>query len=89
MTTPQRRRRAAALRLYAKLRADFLTENPSCWRCGAGPTELHHAAGRVGSLLTDTSRFIALCRSCHRFLTEHPSEAFREGWSQRRIGRSA
>lgn len=72
-----------------QLRRQFLEANPSCWRCGEGPTELHHAAGRLGDALTDESRFIALCRDCHRHVTERPAEAFAEGWSQRRIGEAS
>lgn len=79
-------KRAAQERLYAKLRAEFLATHPMCQWCGRQATEVHHKAGRVGLLLTDVSRWAALCREDHQYVTEHPAWAFEVGLSERRVG---
>lgn len=82
-------RRAAALRIYTKIRREFLEANPSCIRCGVAATEVHHAAGRIGRLLTDVGNFRAMCHDCHVHATLHPAEAVEQGWSLPRIGGAA
>ena len=79
------KKRAVAVRLYAKKRAEFLTANPGCWRCLHRATDVHHMAGRRGDALLDDTRWIALCRDCHRWVTEHPREAIEQGWSLSRV----
>lgn len=96
--TPLRRqskKRAAAARIYTKRRAAYLEANPWCaawpWRyvteaaCDCSATEIHHKAGRVGSLLLDESRWVGLCRACHRWVTEHPRSAIGLGLSLSRL----
>jgi hypothetical protein len=57
-------------------------EHPEC----SNPSEdLHHAKGRVGSLLTDTRYFKALCRKCHRWVEENPTDAKSMGLSFNRL----
>jgi hypothetical protein len=41
-------------------------------------------AGRDGYRLLDQSGFKALCRPCHQWVTEHPTEAFDVGLSVHR-----
>lgn len=80
------KKRASALRIYGRKRAAFLVAHPVCRRCQlARSAEVHHAKGRVGSLLLDERWWVALCSPCHRWLTEHPSEAYESGLSLRRV----
>lgn len=80
------RKRAVLLRLYARKRVEFLTEQPWCLRCGGAATEVHHRAGRSGALLLDDSKWAAMCHGCHMYATEHPAEAIERGWSLPRVG---
>lgn len=82
------KRRAAQLRTYRKLRDEYLTGHPRCEfpECGQVASDLHHKAGRVGALLTDVTRWAALCRPCHRWVTENPAAAYELGISEHRIG---
>lgn len=89
VTTPQQRRRRRNIALYLRKRERFLLENPWCVRCGAPSTELHHARGRVGTDLLDEDTFRAMCHDCHLYAGANPQEAYAQGWSLRRIGRSA
>jgi hypothetical protein len=41
--------------------------------------------GRIGNLLTDTSHFLAVCRQCHSWIEEHPTEAKELGFSKSRL----
>jgi|SRR5688572_30800417 len=52
---------------YERVRKVYLKVQPLC-ECGCGrkSVEVHHSMGRVGKLLTDTTYFKALSRSCHR-----------------------
>lgn len=84
-------KRARQLRLYRPLRDAFLAANPRCafpGGCVQPSTDLHHRAGRRGLMLLDVTRWSALCRSHHSFLTEHPTIAYEMGMSERRIGES-
>jgi hypothetical protein len=75
------------LKQYRLLRDEYLAthkvcENPNC----SNPSEdLHHAKGRVGGLLTDTRYFKALCRKCHRWVEENPTDAKSMGLSFSRL----
>ena len=35
-------------------------------------TQIHHLAGRQGSLLTDVRNFLAVCAECHRRIHDNP-----------------
>jgi 5-methylcytosine-specific restriction endonuclease McrA len=83
------RKRAAAMRVYRKRAAEFLTEHPQCAICRQRATEVHHMAGRIGPRLLDESRWMALCRDCNRFVTEQPALAIEMGWSLPRVGGAA
>lgn len=71
---------------YAKLRKTFLAEHPWCQRDGYRSTDVHHMRGRRGALLLAVEHWAALCRPCHRLITENPALAYAEGWSQKRNG---
>lgn len=65
------------MRAYWKLAAEYLKANrkcqcPGCWNRSR---DIHHARGRVGSLLTDWRHWLALCRPCHNWVAEHPEAA--------------
>jgi len=65
---------------YKIIRDKFMQENPRCERCGAPATENHHKNGRNGLRLLDVTYFMAVCRSCHRWIHEHPKESREKGW---------
>lgn len=73
----QRRR----LKGYFEARDEYLAQYPVCGIClvrGLTPmaaTEVHHARGRVGSLLIDTRFFVPSCRPCREWPHENPKEA--------------
>ena len=74
------------LKEYRKKRDVFmkgkLCEFPDCKEKA---TDLHHAKGRVGALLTDVRYFKALCRKCHRWAEENPDQAKALGISLSRL----
>jgi hypothetical protein len=84
-------KRAKADRQYAKLRRAFLhldEDGRPCELCEERQaTEVHHRRGRVGALYLLTDHWSALCRHCHAWATENPTEAIRVGISEPRIGR--
>lgn len=82
------KKRAALIRVYMKRRAAFLVANPWCALGGCEATEVHHMAGR-GAALLDESRWLPLCHDHHVYVTEHPQEAYEQGWSLRRVGRAS
>lgn len=83
------KKRAKENREYAKVRKEYLEENPNCEAnlagCSYVATDIHHMKGRCGSLLTDVRHFRALCRNCHCFIEENPLEAKLMGFSKSRL----
>jgi 5-methylcytosine-specific restriction enzyme A len=60
-----------------------------CRRCGAIGHEIQHRIGRgMGgssrAVVNDPSALVLMCRTCHRFITEHPEIAYETGWAIRR-----
>lgn len=47
-------------------------------------TQVHHKKGRLGDLLYDIRHFMPVCAACHRYIEEHPNEAYWQGWSELR-----
>lgn len=83
--TPLRRvskKKAKDNRLYTQLRKTFLGLNPYCQAnlppetvfCTHYATECHHVFKR-GKYLNVTSTWLALCRNCHQWITDHPGQA--------------
>jgi 5-methylcytosine-specific restriction protein A len=73
-------------------RAVALRRDRSCRRC-AHPTatDVHHRIARGMGGTSDPerhhiTRLVSLCRSCHRWVHDHPTDATREGWTVRRGG---
>jgi hypothetical protein len=68
-------------REYSKVRKAWLAKNEWCQFCKLlceftrGATEVHHARGRAGALLTDTGFFVASCRTHRDWPHENPSKA--------------
>ena len=62
---------------YRKVRKEYLQQNPICKfpNCNSTDLDLHHGAGRVGSLLTDVRYFVGLCRYHHIWVENNPIEA--------------
>lgn len=74
---------------YSKLRKDFLEKNPLCQAhlpdlCQGVATEIHHRAGKIGSLYCDVTNFLAICRPCHNYITQFSKEAIERGLSKKR-----
>jgi ribosomal protein S27AE len=83
---PVSAKRARALRIYAAKRLRFLEANPTCARCGQWAFQIHHKAGRIGALLLDESKWLAVCGFCHDEITRNPAQAIADGWSLPRVG---
>lgn len=75
------KKHAAELRVYTKLRREFLMENPVCQfpGCAAEATDVHHAEGRGAQTTNKVDSFFALCRPHHDYCHEHPKEARKLG----------
>lgn len=91
--TPLRRRStktAARDRRYSTERKQYLLQHPICEAgldtCRWSATEVHHRAGRAPSVFFRRELWLAVCSSCHVWITNHPAEAVARGWSVRRIG---
>lgn len=82
-------KRAKQEREYLKLNKEYLEAHPICEgriKCsGALSSEVHHAAGRIGKLLTDTTKFKALCHECHIWAELNPEQAKVLGISENRL----
>lgn len=81
---------ASNLKIYKEVRETYLERHPICELnikgvCTKSANQIHHSAGRIGDLLTDTRYFKAVCYQCHRYAEENPSEAYKNGWSINRF----
>lgn len=68
---------------YRPLRDKYLKDHPICevTGCGNETTNLHHKAGRNGSLLYDVRYFMACCYDCHpKRIHENPEWARENGY---------
>ena len=77
------RKREAIYRQRRPLVAALLAERPICERCGTNTSDdVHEVVSRAhGGSILDRRNLACLCRSCHTWLTEHPADAEREGFS--------
>lgn len=78
----QSTKREKSMRLYTKMRREFLGQFPRCGACetlGArrqrDATQIHHVRGRVAGMLTDARYFLPVCAPCHRYIHAHGAEA--------------
>ncbi len=71
--------RAAELKIYYPLAAQFKVDNPICQcgrnRCRRKTTDVHHKKGREGEMLLVMEFWLAVARVCHTWINEHPEEA--------------
>jgi hypothetical protein len=81
-------KQAKALNEYSKVRKEFLAEHLYCEAnltgCTTVALDVHHTIGR-GANLSNTDTFLAVCRTCHRFIEDNPTEALKMGFSKSRL----
>jgi len=67
----------------AWLRSVFLAAHRECERCGTGATDVHEVIRRsqVKDAALRPDLFVALCRPCHTWVTEHPMRAHDHGFA--------
>ena len=71
---------AKRLKLYPKLKREFLAKHFMCQCCYCAPAaDIHHTAGRSGKLLIDVSKWKSLCRECHNMAHAYPAWARDKG----------
>jgi hypothetical protein len=80
-------KKLSELKEYRVIRDEYLAMHKVCEHpeCNNPSEDLHHAKGRVGILLTDARYFRALCRKCHRWVEENPTDAKSMGLSFSRL----
>lgn len=82
---PMSDKRSRELALYRKERIKYLKDHPQCearlWCCIGSSSEIHHKQGRENELLNDQSKWLAICPSCHRYITDNSHEAIELGLS--------
>lgn len=74
---------------YFKLVEQFKHDNPNCKArineyCTKLTDDPHHSRGR-GAYLLDVSTWIPVCRSCHKYIEQHPVDAMKRGLSFSRL----
>ena len=77
------KKRAAALRIYNKLRKEFLVDK-ICPVTGQPATEIHHMKSR-GVNLNKTEFWLAVSRDGHQKIEMNPAWAKKMGYSLSRI----
>jgi hypothetical protein len=79
---------AKALTEYSKVRKQFLAEHLYCQAnltgCLIVCSDVHHTIGR-GANLSNVDTFLAVCRTCHRFIEDNPTAALKMGFSKKRL----
>lgn len=71
------------LKLYRENRDEYMFKHPVCEvdECENPSTDLHHKAGRSGSLLWNPKYFLATCHHCHFIrIHENPKWAREKGY---------
>lgn len=78
-------RRAAELRIYAKLCPQFKKDNPVCQAklggCTGRTVDVHHMRGKENKRLNEVKYFLAVCRSCHDIIGDNNEMAKELGFS--------
>jgi hypothetical protein len=71
------------MRLYNRLKTEWLLDHNWCEVCRAAPAgHIHHKAGRLGRWLNDTSEWLAVCLACHDRIHANPAWARANGFSK-------
>lgn len=73
-------KRAKLEREHQIQKKEYLKIHKYCKRCGTLAVDIHHKAGRLGSLLTNEAYFMALCRKCHTWVHDNSKEAKEQGY---------
>lgn len=77
------------LKEYKVARGLYLADHPFCEAkfegCLRDANQIHHRAGRIGSLLTDPNHFMAICGPCHVKVETEPLLAKELGYSENRF----
>lgn len=76
---------------YFKLVEQFKIDEPLCKAkvneyCTEKTDDPHHRKGR-GIYLLMVDSWLPVCRNCHIYITNHPEEAIRKGWSESRLAK--
>ena len=86
---PVSKKRQGEMDTYGRLRDAFITAKPRCEAklqgCTGMSTDVHHKAGRVGGNYLKVGTWLAVCRSCHRWIEENPEAAKDLGLSDYRL----
>jgi len=82
-------KRRVEMDTYGKLREAFLVVKPHCeaklQECTAKATDVHHKAGRTGDNYLKIGTWLAVCRSCHRWIENNPEAAKELNLSESRL----
>jgi hypothetical protein len=73
------------MKIYRKERRRFITLHPKCAVCGGESNQIHHKQGRIGDLLLDQTKWLAVCLPCHDRITEDSAWAIENGYSESRL----
>lgn len=78
---PMSAKRRAEMKIYSKLRKEFLAANP---KCAVFPskqaTDVHHLRGRAGKLYLCPDYWLAVSREGHHKINENPTWARENGF---------
>lgn len=74
-------------KIYIKKSKLFLEARMLCEvkGCKRRSEDVHHKAGRTGSLYLDESKWLAVCRAHHAYIEVHPTWAKENGYSENRL----
>ena len=74
---------------YSKRRIAFLALQNRCQAklsfCTSKSTDVHHKKGRVGDNYLNISTWLAVCRNCHTWIENNPTESKLLGFSEQRL----
>jgi hypothetical protein len=78
-------KRAKQESLYNKEAKAFKINNPICQAgiqnvCTTHTSDVHHKAGRIGEMLLEQSKWLAVCRACHNWIETNRKEAMERGF---------
>jgi len=87
--SPVSKKRQVEMDEYSKKRIAFLALNENCQAklvgCTGKATDVHHKIGRVAESYLNIRTWLAVCRTCHSWITENSNEAIELGFSESRL----
>ncbi len=85
---PMSKKLSKERKTYRELREEFLSR-PENMFCAVYPSipssQVHHMAGRIGELLNDTSKWLAVSDIGHEWIETHPELSRERGFSLSRL----